>query len=120
MSPARKLSVCLPKLLLSCAASAAEVMERIKISRSPVSVQIAHDGSRCFVLSLWARQLTVENAPYECPPIAKRLRSATPSATILSAAACASATSCSTYVSLGSFPFLPMIGIVGLSSTPYP
>src|ERR1700674_4319602 len=54
-------------------------------------------------MSECARRLTVMKAPYECPPIPMRSRSATPMSTILSTAACALATSCGMYVSFGSF-----------------
>src|ERR1035437_10394254 len=67
-----------------------------------------------------ARRFAVMNAPYEWPPTAIRSRSATPMSTILSMAAFAPATSCSTYVSLGLPPFCAMMGMVGLSITPYP
>jgi cytochrome c peroxidase len=36
-----------------------EVSQRLAVGRSPVSVQLARDGSRCFVASLWSRSLTV-------------------------------------------------------------
>src|SRR5207244_3248116 len=34
--------------------TALEMVERIPVSPAPVSVQVAPDGSRCFVASLWS------------------------------------------------------------------
>src|SRR5262249_6093897 len=36
-----------------------EVRDRLPVPAAPVSLQVAGDGTRCFVASLWSRRLTV-------------------------------------------------------------
>jgi YVTN family beta-propeller protein len=59
-------------VLLERHESALEIASRLKVSPTPVSVRIAADGSRCFVVSLWSRRLSViELAEVAKPRIAK-------------------------------------------------
>jgi YVTN family beta-propeller protein len=46
-------------LLFHRHAGAVEVTHRLKVGPSPVDVQIAADGTRCCVASLWSRQVTI-------------------------------------------------------------
>jgi YVTN family beta-propeller protein len=46
-------------LLLARRGSGLEILDRVGVSPGPVSVQVAGDGSRCFVASLWSRRLTI-------------------------------------------------------------
>jgi YVTN family beta-propeller protein len=46
-------------ILLSCRGSALEVTHRLSVSPTPVSVRVSNDGLRCFVASLWSRQVTL-------------------------------------------------------------
>jgi YVTN family beta-propeller protein len=46
-------------VLLSRRGPNLEVVERVPVSHGPVSVQVAGDGARFFVASLWPRQLTI-------------------------------------------------------------
>src|SRR5439155_6536620 len=34
-------------------------LDRLRVPHSPVSIQVAADGRRCFIASLWSRQLSV-------------------------------------------------------------
>src|SRR4030042_921502 len=69
---------------------------------------------------LCASRLAVINAPYECPLTATLSGSVTPISNALLMAASASATSCSTNVSLGSLPSAPTIGKAASISMAYP
>jgi YVTN family beta-propeller protein len=46
-------------VVLTRRGSGLDVAHRLKVHPYPVSVQVAPDGSRCFVASLWSRALTV-------------------------------------------------------------
>jgi YVTN family beta-propeller protein len=46
-------------VLLRCRGSALDVVDRLQVSPTPVSVHVTPDGSRCFVASLWSRQVMV-------------------------------------------------------------
>lgn len=46
-------------ILLRRRGPALEVVQRVPVSPAPVSVQVAPDGSRAFVASLWSRRLTI-------------------------------------------------------------
>jgi YVTN family beta-propeller protein len=46
-------------ILLSRQGPSLTARQRLAVSPAPVSLQVAGDGSRCFVASLWSRQLTV-------------------------------------------------------------
>jgi YVTN family beta-propeller protein len=46
-------------VLLSRQGPSLAVVHRVPVGHSPVSVQVAGDGSRCFVASLWSRRLTI-------------------------------------------------------------
>jgi YVTN family beta-propeller protein len=46
-------------VILARRGKALSVVHRLKVSPTPVSVQVAADGSRCFVASLWSRQLSL-------------------------------------------------------------
>src|SRR5207302_6364109 len=46
-------------VLLSRRGQSLKVLQRLSVSAAPVSVCVTGDGSRCYVASLWSRQLSV-------------------------------------------------------------
>jgi YVTN family beta-propeller protein len=50
-----------------------EVLHRIAVAATPVSVQVAADGKQCFVASLWSRRLSVVDLTAEKPRVTDSL-----------------------------------------------
>jgi YVTN family beta-propeller protein len=46
-------------VVLRCREANLDILHRVQVSPTPVSVQVAPDGTRCSVASLWSRQLTI-------------------------------------------------------------
>jgi YVTN family beta-propeller protein len=60
-------------LLLGRKGPTLEVTGRVKVAPVPVSVQPDPDGTRCFVASLWSRQLTVVELAVDRPRAVRRI-----------------------------------------------